>query len=130
MAEKNVGKLAMAGYESWMGPSTVDKWQTLPPKTPPEYVKAYRDAFEKAVHDPEFLKIARAQFSIDLTSMTGKTLEKRIVQIVGCAQGSPRLRVEAAQEVRRSRALIHWCFSTSLRHARDERLGTHGPRLS
>ncbi len=82
MAAKNVSKLAMAGYESWMGPSTVDKWQTLPPKTPPEYVKAYREAFQKGVNDPEFLKIARKQFSVDLTSESGESLKKRIPGIV------------------------------------------------
>ena len=97
MAAKNVGKLAMAGYESWMGPSTVDKWLTLPPKTPPEYVKAYRDAFQKAVNDPEFLKIARKQFSIDLTAMTGETLEKRIVQIVD----APKEALDYASKLRK-----------------------------
>lgn len=82
MAEKKIGKLATAAYESWMGPSTIDKWQTLPPKTPGEYVKVYRDAFQKAVHDPEFLKLARKQFSQDLVSVTGESLNKRLPQIV------------------------------------------------
>ncbi len=82
LKEKKIGKLAMAGYESWMGPSTIDKWQTLPPKTPAEYVKVYRDAFQKAVHDPEFLKLARKQFSEDLVSVTGESLNKRLPQIV------------------------------------------------
>lgn len=82
MAEKKIGKLATAGYESWMGPSTIDKWQTLPPKTPAEYVKVYRDVFQKAVHDPEFLKLARKQFSQDLVSVTGESLNKRLPQIV------------------------------------------------
>ncbi len=82
MAEKKIGKLATAAYESWMGPSTIDKWQALPPKTPAEYVKVYRDAFQKAVHDPEFLKLARKQFSLDLISVTGESLNKRLPQIV------------------------------------------------
>ena len=82
LKEKKISKLAMAGYESWMGPSTIDKWQALPPKTPAEYVKVYRDAFQKAVHDPEFLKLARKQFSQDLISVTGESLNKRLPQIV------------------------------------------------
>ncbi len=97
LAEKNVSDLAMAGYESWMGPSTVDKWQALPPKTPAEYVRVYRQAFQKAVNDPEFLRIARKQFSIDLTSMTGESLKKRIARIVD----APREALDYASKLRK-----------------------------
>ena len=45
-------------------------------------------------------------------------------------QRGPRLRIEAAQEIRRSRALIHWRPSTPLRYAQDERLRTLCPRCS
>lgn len=97
LATKNVSKLSMAGYESWMGPSTVDKWQALPPKTPPEYVKVYREAFQKAVNNPEFLKLARKQFSIDLISVTGETLKKRIAQIVD----APKEALDYASKLRK-----------------------------
>ncbi len=49
------------------------------------------------MNDPEFLKIARKQFSIDLISMTGKTLEKRIVQIVD----APKEALDYASKLRK-----------------------------
>src|SRR5262245_13048226 len=49
--------LGAKGFEYWMtihsGP---DKWLALPPRSPPAYVDAYRDAFPKLVADGEFIE--------------------------------------------------------------------------
>ena len=82
LAEKQIDELARAAYEHWTGPSTVDKWLALPPNTPAKYVNAYREAFQKAVRDPEFLKLAREQLGTDVTFFNGEWLNRRIPQIV------------------------------------------------
>jgi hypothetical protein len=47
--------VAQDAYEYWRNLSYVFKWAALPPKTPAPIVAAYREAFSKAVADPEFI---------------------------------------------------------------------------
>lgn len=83
---KKPTKLQWKGYLSWVGPGQMDKWQALPPGTPQKFVQAYRQAFSKVVKDPEFQKLASKQFSVDITPMYGKDLEKIIKDAVAISR--------------------------------------------
>lgn len=70
--------LQLETFEFWNGSVQMDKWYALPTGTPPEYVAAYRTAWDKLVKDPEFLKSAYLQFGEDFTPMAGAQVAKMI----------------------------------------------------
>lgn len=65
---------ALAAYNTWLDDQLVDKWFALPPGTPAEIVKVYRDAFSKVAKDPEFLARAEKEFGEDFSPMSGEEL--------------------------------------------------------
>ena len=78
-----LSKVAWQAYQSFMGPSQVDKWMGLPPGTPKDMVGAWRAAYKKAFNNPELQKQFRKQFSKDLTLISGKRVEEMIKEISG-----------------------------------------------
>lgn len=83
LKKANPSKTSMAAYQSLMGPSQIDKWMALPPKTPKDMVKAWRTAYEKAFNNPELNKQFRKQFSQDITLISGKRTEQMIKDVSG-----------------------------------------------
>ena len=63
IAEMMKGKIkdpiAQQGFNYWAAITGIDKWIALPPGTPPEYVKAYREAYKKAAADPAFAEAGK-----------------------------------------------------------------------
>ena len=51
------------------------------PETPPERVKALRDAFDAMVRDPAFLEQAKKE-NFDIDAVSGEALQKLIGEIV------------------------------------------------
>jgi tripartite-type tricarboxylate transporter receptor subunit TctC len=74
LKQKKLSPRAWDGYVAWIGPSQVDKWLTLPPKTPKAHVDAHRAAFNKVVADKKFLKLLKKQFSKDTVIMSGEEI--------------------------------------------------------
>lgn len=75
------GKLtgqAKDSFEFWTMLNQLDKWYALPPNTPAEIVAAYRQAYDKLIKDPEFLKNAHLQFSEDFSPMKGEVVQKLV----------------------------------------------------
>jgi tripartite-type tricarboxylate transporter receptor subunit TctC len=67
------GKLsgvALETFQFWTKTNQIDKWYALPPGTPDNVVKVYREAYTKTVKDPEFIKFGRFQFSKDFSAQT------------------------------------------------------------
>ena len=83
LKKKNLPQLAWDGYNSWIGPSQVDKWLTLPPNTPKAHVAAYRAAFDKVVKDKKFVKLLKKQFSKDAVIMSGEEIAAVINKVQG-----------------------------------------------
>jgi len=54
MKDKIKDPLAREGFQYWASITAIDKWVALPPGTPENYVKAYREAYARAGKDPEF----------------------------------------------------------------------------
>jgi hypothetical protein len=51
--------LERQSFAYWTNLTSVDKWLALPPDTPADIVKVYRNAFDKMVADPEFLAMGQ-----------------------------------------------------------------------
>jgi tripartite-type tricarboxylate transporter receptor subunit TctC len=81
LKKKNLPQLAWDGYTSWIGPSQVDKWLTLPPKTPKAHVDAYRAAFAEVTGDKKFIKLLKKQFSRDTVIMSGEEIAATIKKV-------------------------------------------------
>ena len=72
------GKLdpqAQEVFHVWSQSTNIGKWLTLASGTPPDIVKVYRDAFDKAGRDPEFIKQAHQQIDAEFELINGKDLE-------------------------------------------------------
>jgi tripartite-type tricarboxylate transporter receptor subunit TctC len=67
-------------FDFWTALNDIDKWYALPPNTPPDIVKAYRDAWSKMVKDPEFVRLGKLQFSADFAPVAGEE-QQRMVNI-------------------------------------------------
>jgi tripartite-type tricarboxylate transporter receptor subunit TctC len=78
---KNLPQIAWDGYTSWIGPSQVDKWLTLPPGTPKAHVAAYRTAFNSVTSDKKFIKLLKKQFSKDAVIMSGEEIANVIKKV-------------------------------------------------
>lgn len=68
VAGKISDKLAIQAFEYWKSVSAIDKWVALPPNTPPEVSKVYREAFLKVVANPKFKEFGR-KISQDFDAM-------------------------------------------------------------
>lgn len=77
LSGKIADTVARKSYEYWASLESKDKWLALPPGTPPEIVKVYREAFSKMMEDPEV--IARAKvMSEDFTPTSWQDLQSWI----------------------------------------------------
>jgi tripartite-type tricarboxylate transporter receptor subunit TctC len=65
----------------------------LPPNTPPEVVRAYRDAFVAVVKDPDFLAEAK-KMALEIDAMPGDEVQKAVEDIYG----TPAVDVERANK--------------------------------
>jgi tripartite-type tricarboxylate transporter receptor subunit TctC len=63
--------LARDAFESWESSTQIGKFFALPPGTPPDYVAAYRAAYQKMGDDAEFKKAAATQVDDDFVLMPG-----------------------------------------------------------
>lgn len=78
MVEGKTSGLTAETFEFWNSSVQMDKWYALPMGTPPAYVEAYRNAWNKLVVDPEFLKQAYLQFGEDFTPTSGDHVAKMV----------------------------------------------------
>ncbi len=70
-------------FATWLQTTqSVDKWFALPPNAPADILAAYRDAFDRAVRDEEFLKSARTQLGDDFSPMSAKLLNELVITMV------------------------------------------------
>jgi tripartite-type tricarboxylate transporter receptor subunit TctC len=59
MQDKITKPLERQAYDYWLSLTALDKWIALPPKTPENYVRAYREAYEAAFTDPDFAELGK-----------------------------------------------------------------------
>lgn len=78
LVEGKTSGIAKKAFEFWTALNDIDKWYALPPNTPPEIVKAYRDAWAKMVKDPEFIRLGKLQFSADFEPVTGERQQEMV----------------------------------------------------
>lgn len=73
--------LAQQAFDYWGSLTALDKWIALPPKSPENYVQAYREAFQAAFTDPEFAEMGK-KISEDLEPMSYQDVDL-LVQKLG-----------------------------------------------
>ena len=73
---------AKKAYEGWLDDQTVEKFIALPPKTPDNYVEAWRAAFAKVMQDPKFVKIAKQEYGDDFGWHKGAQMDKIVKNLV------------------------------------------------
>lgn len=73
-----VSGLDKAAFGFWISQTGIDKWYALPPKTPDDIAGVYRAAFAKATKDPEFIRVAKHQFSADFRPVKAATIAAEV----------------------------------------------------
>jgi tripartite-type tricarboxylate transporter receptor subunit TctC len=69
MQNKLTDPVLQQAFNYWVGLTALDKWIALPPKSPENFVQAYREAFQAAFTDPEFAELGK-KISDDLEPMS------------------------------------------------------------
>ena len=83
LASEMEGKLSGTAQETfvyWTKSNALDKWFFLAPGTPDEIVTAYRNAFQKAVRDPEFAERSRQELGPDFTTQSAAEVLEMVEQ--------------------------------------------------
>jgi len=65
-------------FEFWAMLDRLDKWYALPPGAPADTIAAYRQAYQKTVEDPEFLRNALLQFSDGFNPERGTDIARMV----------------------------------------------------
>jgi tripartite-type tricarboxylate transporter receptor subunit TctC len=74
MKSKINDPLLQHAFDYWVSLTALDKWIALPPKSPENYIQAYRDAFQAAFTDPEFAELGK-KVSEDLEPMSHQDID-------------------------------------------------------
>lgn len=78
LVDGKLSGVAVAAFAYWSDSNQIDKWYALPPGTPADVVAAYRDAYEKVVRDPGFIRYGKAQFSPDFRHQTAAEITRLV----------------------------------------------------
>lgn len=70
LMEGKLSGVTAEAFDYWLKSDQIDKWFALPPKVLPGMVQAYIGAYQKAIVDPDFVKIGKLQFSTDFASQS------------------------------------------------------------
>ncbi len=73
---------AKKAYQTWLDDQTVEKWVALPPRSPSDYVKTYRAAYERVMKNAKFLAIAKREFGDDFGWISGAQMDKVVRNLV------------------------------------------------
>jgi tripartite-type tricarboxylate transporter receptor subunit TctC len=74
MQSKLTNPVLQQAFDYWVGLTALDKWVALPPKTPENYIQAYREAFQAAFTDPDFAELGK-KVSEDLEPMSHQDVD-------------------------------------------------------
>jgi hypothetical protein len=77
--------LAVKAFEYWSAIAVTDKWLALPPKTPKPIADRYREAYAKAMLDPEFLERGR-KISDDFVPLSAPEVETLLNKLASLPQ--------------------------------------------
>ena len=82
LIEKRGGQQQLATYTGWANQYEFQRPFSGPPGIPADRLQQLRDAFQKTMKDPEFLKEAK-DAKLIIESVTGKEIESYVSQILG-----------------------------------------------
>ena len=78
LMEGKTSGLDKEAFDFWVKSAGIDKWYALPRNTPDNIVKVYIEAFKKANKDPEYIKFAKHQFSVDFRPISAAVITDQI----------------------------------------------------
>ncbi len=78
LVKPKLAGLEREAFEGWEAMVAAGKWYALPPKTPAEFVAAYRKAHDQAVQDPEFDELTKKQYSEVYSTTTGEETDQMV----------------------------------------------------
>jgi len=84
---KRGGKTHLATYTGWVNQYEFQRPFSGPPGIPADRLKILRDAFNKTMKDPAFLKEAK-EAKLIIEAVTGQEIEEYVDQILGMSQES------------------------------------------
>jgi tripartite-type tricarboxylate transporter receptor subunit TctC len=73
-------------YNVWAGPSDLDKFLVMPPKTPAKIVKMLRGAFEKMVKDPEAMAVTTRFYGPSWVVTGAKQTEDLVKEVTNVSE--------------------------------------------
>ena len=68
IAAKIDGSTIKGAFDFWTAMTAIDKWVALPPKTPQNFIDAYRTIYAEALRNPDFIEFGQ-RISEDFTPM-------------------------------------------------------------
>ena len=80
LADKNVPALDMQAFEFWLANEPLDHIVALPPETDPKLVAVVRDAWDKAVKDPDFASMLSQAMGPGIRAISGSETKDLIVK--------------------------------------------------
>jgi hypothetical protein len=87
LAGKLVDPVAREAFTYWANTTQVGQWLALPPKTPAPIVEAYREAFRRAMRNPEFIEKLK-RINADIIEMSAADTEALVAQLAGTSDAA------------------------------------------
>jgi tripartite-type tricarboxylate transporter receptor subunit TctC len=81
LVKSKLSGLELEAFEGWEAMVAAGMWYALPPKTPDEFVAAYRKAHDQAVEDPEFDNLTKKQYSEVYSTTNGEETDRMVHQL-------------------------------------------------
>jgi tripartite-type tricarboxylate transporter receptor subunit TctC len=78
----HIAGAARHAFENWLKTVQIGKYYALPPNTPAAYVAAYRSAFTRMQHDPEFQQQAKAALDPDYVMTSAEETRQLVNDLV------------------------------------------------
>jgi hypothetical protein len=78
---------ALSAFNSWLNAAAIGKYYALAPKTPANYLAAYRDAFTRMQDDPDFREQAKTALDPDYSMMTAEDTRQLITNVMSTSEG-------------------------------------------
>src|SRR5581483_10988341 len=77
---------ALSAFNGWLKAAAIGKYYALPPKTPANYIAAYREAFTRMQDDPEFKQQAKTVLDPDYAMMSAEDTRQLVADIMTTAK--------------------------------------------
>ena len=86
LGDKRPSGIPWQAYNVWAGPSELDKFLVVPPRTPAKIVKILREAFDKMVKDPEVMAVTTRFYGPSWVATGAKQTEALVKEVTNVSE--------------------------------------------